>query len=211
MPKWKPLKGMKFGKLTVLEDYRVKSKKRSHWCKCKCDCGNKEIVEVYAGDLTRNHRKSCGKCVYIKHGMTNTRFYNIYKHIYRRCNDTNNDRYNQYGGRGIKCHWKTFEEFKEDMYESYLEHFNTHDGDTSIDRIDVNGDYCKENCRWLTNREQQANKQNTEPIIDTDGTLLSVKAYCKKYNISYYRVQRKRKDLAISMKEALFKYLEENR
>lgn len=211
MPKWKPLKGMKFGKLTVLEDYRdeTKGKGHTHWCKCICDCGNKEIVNVYAGNLVRRHKISCGKCIYIKHGMTDTRFYSIYKHLYRRCNDTDNDRYFQYGGRGIKCLWKTFEAFKEDMYESYLEHFNEHNGDTTIDRIDVDGDYCKEICRWLTNREQQANKKCTQSI-EENGVLYSIKWYCEEHNISYNKIRKIAKNNDFTLKDALFLYLGES-
>lgn len=97
--------------------------------------------------------------------------------------------------------------FTEDMYESYVKHFNAHDGDTSIDRVDVNGDYCKENCRWLTNREQQANKSCTQSI-EENGVLYSINWYCDEHNISYNKIRKIAKDNNFSLKDALLLYLE---
>ena len=89
--------------------------------------------------------------------MNETRFYNIYRQIKHRCSSKY---YKEYCWRWIKCLWNSFEEFKNDMYESYLEHIKEHwEKDTSIDRIDVNGNYCKDNCRWATFEEQANNKQ----------------------------------------------------
>mgnify|MGYP001605568036 FL=1 len=74
-----------------------------------------------------------------------------------RCNNPKNHKYPIYGARGIKCLWNKFEDFRDDMYESYLEHVKEFGKNTSIDRIDVNGHYCKENCRWATAKEQSIN------------------------------------------------------
>lgn len=95
------------------------------------------------------------------HGMSRTRFYRIWGAIQQRCCNEKNDNFVHYGGRGIKmCDgWLySFETFKEDMYESYLEHAKDFgEKQTTIDRIDCDGDYCKENCRWATKYEQTQN------------------------------------------------------
>lgn len=102
----------------------------------------------------------CRKCSHKKHWMFDTRFYKIYKWLKSRCNWKYNIAYKEYWGRWIRCEWKSFEEFKDDMYESYIEHIQKYwEKQTTIDRVDVNWNYCKENCRRATNEEQANNKQ----------------------------------------------------
>lgn len=96
----------------------------------------------------------------LQHGLSYTKFYRTWLGINRRCNYKKDVSYKHYGARGIKCLWGSFKEFKDDMYESFLEHDKKYGGrNTSIERIDVNGNYCKENCTWATMSEQQLNKQ----------------------------------------------------
>ena len=96
-----------------------------------------------------------------KHGMCKTRFYQIWVNMKRRCNSPNDPWYSRYGGRGIKLLWKSFEEFRDDMYKSYLEHCEEFgEKNTTIDRADNNGNYEKSNCRWATWTIQSRNSSN---------------------------------------------------
>lgn len=111
----------------------------------------------------------------VKHGMHTDRFYKIYNGIVQRCINEHNTAYDSYGGRGIQCLWWSFQEFKDDMYVSYLEHSLVNEF-TSIDRIDTNGNYCKDNCKWATMKEQWNNKRNNIEIPKKYGnkTLLEI-------------------------------------
>lgn len=181
MPKMQDLTGLKFNKLTAIK--RVKKpdglKTIDTFWLCKCDCGNERILP--AGKLTHG-QKSCGCLKTGKkkiHGLSHTRFYHIFTCIIQRCTNKNHEAYNRYGGRGIKCLWKDFVEFKRDMFESYTKHCKEFgEKQTSIDRIDNDGNYCKENCRWATHKEQA---NNTKATIKNK-KLLEIS---KKYNIKF--------------------------
>jgi hypothetical protein len=179
--------GQKYGMLTVIEYDYYNPKQFKHYYKCKCDCGN--ITSTDRNSLKNGHSKSCG-CnkgdLFIeKHGMSKTRFYNIWYHIKDRCYNPKCMSYPDYGGRGIKVcdRWlESFENFRDDMYESYLEHAALYgENDTSIDRIDVNGNYCPENCRWATDKVQANNKRTTH-YVNYNGESLSVQQFAEKYS-----------------------------
>jgi len=131
---------------------------------CQCDCGN-IVIRSKQGLLYQNSltKKSCG-CYKDKfsHGMYNTRFYNIWRGVKKRCYQKSRKDYQNYGARGIVMSesWKTFLNFYNDMYQSYLGHVEKFGEDqTSIDRIDVNGNYEVGNCKWATRSEQASNKR----------------------------------------------------
>ena len=149
----------KYNRLTIIEILPSKKywKKSYRIMKCKCECWN--IKEYILWSLTTWHTKSCwclekeiNKTKSIKYWMHNTRMYRIWSNMKDRCNNKNNIRYNRYWWRWITYNkkWETFEWFYEDMWWSYKEWL-------TIDRVDANWNYCKNNCRWATYKEQSRN------------------------------------------------------
>lgn len=146
----------RFGRLTVVS--RGANKGRQYGWNCVCDCGN--TTHIAGASLRSGYTKSCG-CLRVettrqrrsKHQMSNTSEHGIWLAMKRRCYNKNNTDYLRYGGRGIKVcdRWiNSFENFYADMGEKPY--------GCSIDRIDYDGDYTPENCKWSTNIEQANNK-----------------------------------------------------
>ncbi len=180
------LAGQKFSRLVVIQ--RVKNDKHhnAQWL-CRCNCGKKTIIRGYC--LKNGCTKSCG-CLrkefarqnnYLHgHSMNGTRSktYTVWEQMRQRCNDSNASNYKNYGGRGIKVYqrWRSFENFLEDMGER--------PPGLTLDRIDNNGDYCKENCKWSTHKEQQRNMRNNISIT-IDGITRCLAEWCEIYNVDY--------------------------
>lgn len=168
--------GDTFGRLTAKK--RVENNRFGHimWY-CDCSCGGDAVVE--SGKLKSGHTQSCGcidrRDMSLVHTVSESILYNKYYKILGRCYNINEHAYKYYGGRGIKCQWNSFESFRKDMEDSFLEHIKEYgDKNTSIDRIDVNGDYCKENCRWATWKEQANNKRNNRFVTDSIGNTKTI-------------------------------------
>lgn len=213
MGRIKDLTGQKFGRLTVLcreEDNHILGRTYKWWCVCDCSPDKKILVDGSA--LRRGATKSCGcwsRDAVIErntiHGMTNTRIYSIWENMKARCTKPNCTAYPNYGGRGIKVceRWLVFNNFKEDMYELYLKHVEEYgEKQTTLDRIDSNGNYCKENCRWATYSEQAKNTRCR--TLTYNGETHSIREWSEITGISiqtiYDRLRFGRSD-----EEALFK------
>lgn len=179
--------GEKFGRLKAIKFFEKKNKNNSDYWLWKCDCGNEKVIlktHVTSGSIV-----SCG-CYQLekttKHGLHKTRFYNIWGQIKQRCLNRDNKNYHHYGGRGITVcdRWLKFKNFRDDMYESYLDHKGKYGRkNTSIDRIDVNGNYCPENCKWAT-VEEQNNNTRYNILITYNGETLTLTEWSNKLNIN---------------------------
>lgn len=113
-----------------------------------------------------------------------TKLYIIWENILKRCNNPNRHNYKYYGGKGIKSEWKNYEDFKKDMYESYIIHIRNYPNDTLIERIDSNKNYSKENCKWATRKENSRNKSNTR-LISHNSKILSLAEWCEILKLDY--------------------------
>lgn len=173
------ISGKRFGRLkAVFIDYYDKHR-NAVWL-CECDCGN--LVAVMGSLLRNGTTQSCG-CLQRertskanrKHGGSETRLYRIYHHIKERCHSPSCKQYPLYGGRGIRmCEpWRAdFEAFSQWAYENgYSE--TAYAWDCTIDRIDPNGDYSPQNCRWA-NMTQQANNKRTNVLVTVNGITKTI-------------------------------------
>jgi len=194
------LAGQRYGRLTVLHEYSKRSDKGKaiQWV-CQCDCGNEVIVPV--AYLRSRHKTSCGCLRWTgdgkrTHGMFGTRPYQAWSNMKRRCNDSTNKEYSTYGGRGITyCEkWESFEGFWEDMKEGYSD-------ELTIDRIDVNRNYCKVNCKWST-REEQANNTTVNRLHDFNGGKYTIPQIAQLTGIDKELI-RSRIQRGLSLEESL--------
>lgn len=124
----------------------------------KCKCGNK--VEHW-WDVISNYKVTwCWKCKYSKsrkHWMHKHPLYSIYAEAKQRCNNKNHKMYKYYGWRWIKCERENFVDFYEDMWPTYKKWL-------TIERVNNNGNYCKENCKWETMLTQMNNTRRNHLI-----------------------------------------------
>lgn len=157
------LEGERYGKLVVMEEaesiYSKTGKMIRRW-KCKCDCGN--ITIVRHGDLRNGSTVSCGCYNYEKesaaktHGYSRTKLGNVFEGMKQRCNNPKNKNYEKYGGRGIKICTEWLNDPKK-FFDWAIK--NGYKEGLSIDRIDVNGNYEPDNCRWADNEAQCLNQR----------------------------------------------------
>lgn len=193
------LTGKKFGRLVV-----IKQANRDKWGHllwlCKCNCGKEKIIQ--SSHLITGHTKSC-ECIKketknLKHGHHKTKTYTSWQAMKQRCTNPRVMNYNNYGGRGIKVceRWRKFENFLEDMGEVPR--------GLQIERKDNDGNYCQENCHWVTRKQQARNKRNNHLITYNDKQQC-LATWAEEYNIKYHTLYYRIYKLGWSIQKALTK------
>ena len=184
MQKCQDLTGQKFNKLLVLKQVR-KNKGKTYWL-CKCDCGKETIVEGYK--LKTGHIRSCGclqREINIKrlttHNLSKSRLYEIWGAIKNRCLNKNLKTYKNYGGRGITVCQEWLNDFKT-FYDWAIN--NGYSVGLTIDRINNDGNYEPDNCRWAS-RKTQANNRRTCKTFTYNGVTKNYKQWCEFLKINY--------------------------
>jgi hypothetical protein len=199
------LTGKRFGRLLVLEmadksDWKVLSGKKRVTFKCECDCGSKILCPSVF--LTSGKQKSCG-CIRKEkeHFACKYSIHKTWDSMLMRCYNPNRKQYYLYGGRGIKVcdEWlgsnpKGFSNFYTwAITHGYKEELLSNGrNNLTLDRIDCNKDYCPENCRWVTNAEQQRNKRINKEF-EYDGITKTMLSWCQQYKLvwtDYYKLLR---------------------
>jgi hypothetical protein len=190
MAKYEPITpGTKFGRWTVLESTEMRQYRsggKQLFIECQCDCGTVQFVGSYK--LRIGHSRSCG-CLQaevtaernLTHGYSGgegTRIYRVWGKMLARCENPKNPAFTDYGGRGITIceRWHTFENFLEDMGEP--------SPGLTIDRLDNDKGYFKENCAWRTPKEQARNRRNSI-ILTYNGMTMTLIEWSEMLDLSY--------------------------
>ncbi len=153
------LSGQKFGSLIIIKKSDKKYRNAFLW-ECRCDCG--AICHVQTGSLKAGNVKSCG-CKYRKHGMTDTLIYKVWQMMKDRCQNPNSKAFYRYGGRniGICEEWRRS---SASFINWAIE--NGYSKGLTIDRINNDGDYSPENCRFVTAKVNGRNSSQTKLGFD---------------------------------------------
>lgn len=192
--------GDKCGKWTVLEETKpINPNNKERYFLCQCECGTIKPVRKFV--LSKRLTDGCNKCKKsgrTKHGDARpgnvSRLYIVWQGMIKRCENPNHKNYGIYGGKGISvCNeWKNYETFRAWAYSHGYDE-NAPYGECTIDRIDGNGDYCPENCKFSNAYEQGRHKSNTV-YATLGGVTRPVVEWCEitgaRYNTVMVRISR---------------------
>lgn len=183
------LSGHKYGRLLVIRPIGRNKHLQIIW-ECLCECGN--LTKTLATKLKSGRAVSCG-CInkerlikmHTTHNLSKSPLYKKWKIIRNRCNNPKHEHYKYYGGKGIKMcdRWNDFNNFYDDMFPTYKKGL-------TIERINPNGGYQPDNCKWDTVKNQARNKTNNR-IITYKGITGCVSMICEHFGIKSSIVYRR--------------------
>lgn len=192
--------GQRYNRLTAMERLGSNRNGMSIW-RFRCDCGY--LIEVSASSVRTENTKSCG-CIRSeggtknrKHGMSSSKIYHAWHKMLMRCINPTVKAYPYYGGRGVTIceRWHKFENFYADMGPRPSPKH-------SIERIDNDGNYCPENCKWVTMAEQNSNKRNNI-VVEFWGEKMCLAEAARRAGIRYTTLKRRIVELKWSLERAL--------
>lgn len=199
--------GQRFEKLMVLEKV-VKDNSIHSFFLCRCDCGEEKVIR--GKDLTAGKVKSCGnhtvesiKKANTTHGDSKSRLYNIHKSMIARCYRKSDKRFDDYGGRGISVYDGWMGDGGYLKFKSWAMS-NGYSDQLTIDRIDVDGNYEPNNCRWADWPTQRSNRRITLKV-EIDGEEKSLSDWCRELDLRYGSVWRRIHRYGYDPTEALTK------
>lgn len=223
MPKLIDLTGRTFGNLTVIKRVKdhitPKGTKIPMW-ECICNCGNKDPVIVRGDSLRNGSTKSCGclakkyreefKTINYKHGGSSngrqTKLYSIWHGMKNRVTNPKQNRHESYIDKGINICDEWFNSFEN--FQKWALNNGYQEG-LSIERIDIDKDYCPENCIWIPFSEQSKNTSRTINIL-VDNKRLCLKDCCKKFGLPYASVAWAIHKKDMSPSESVYFYANKN-
>lgn len=179
-----------------MELIRETIRKKGHgYAIYRCECGNEKEIRIEHVRTGRVKRCGC-KSASQTHGHSYSGAYGTWTNMKARCLRETSDVYSGYGGRGIKVceRWMSFENFLEDMGERPEE--------KTLDRIDNDGNYCKENCRWATKSEQMNNRSNSR-FLEYKGEVKTMRDWAVSIGMDYNKLNSRINTLKWSVERAL--------
>lgn len=194
--KYKNIQNLRFGKLTAVKV--IFKKNKNYYWECLCDCGKKTMV--MGSRLRSGNTKSCGCIVKIRNGLSKSKEYRIWKAMLQRCYDITAISYKNYGAKGIiVCDkWKN-------SFEAFVEDMGLIPKGLTLDRIDPFGNYEKNNCRLVTYKIQNNNKQTKNHKITAFGKTQTLSEWADEYNLNWSTLRKRIINLNWTIEKALTK------
>ena len=190
----KNLAGRTFGDWTVLRFSHRADNRQALWL-CRCSCGTERAVR--GPDLTNGRSTHCPECIKVAAGPHGRTLYKVWHNIRQRCENPEHRDWGYYGARGIEVceRWQVFANFYADMAPTYRPGL-------TVDRMNVDGPYAPDNCRWATRGQQARNKRNNR-LITFCGRTAPLVEWAELLHLDYRLIQNRLNKLSWPVERAL--------